>query len=170
MTPEELKKQQSESQQDNVPDNVDYIEAIKEMKQNTVDKGAYDKLKEDNQKLLKALIDGDKLESEVEDTRSIDDIRKELFDPDNQFTNLEYVTQSLELRDKLLAEGKPDPFLPYGSKIVPTNEDVEAANRVAKILKECVDYADGDPSIFTTELQRVMIDSSPVLSNKGRKK
>ena len=88
-------------------------------------------------------------------------MRKELFNGDAQLTNLEYVTKALELRDQLIAAGKPDPFLPYGEKIAPTNEDVEAANRVAKVLRECVDYADGDSSIFTNELQRVMIDTAP---------
>ena len=57
-----------------------------------------------------------------------------------------------------MAEGNPDPFLPVGKQILPTDEDVAAANRVADVLKECVDYAEGDSAVFTNELQRRLVD------------
>lgn len=57
-----------------------------------------------------------------------------------------------------MAEGKPDPFLPVGNQIAPTDDDIAAAERVAKVLQECVDYADGDSAVFTNELQRRTID------------
>ena len=58
----------------------------------------------------------------------------------------------------MIAEGKPDPFLPIGKQIMPTNEDIEAANRVAEVFQSCVDYAEGDSAVFTNELQRRTID------------
>ena len=153
---DEIVNQEAESTE------VDYVAAIKELKDSTVPKNQYEKLKEENKKLLQSLINGESIEgAEASSVPDVKELRKELFNGDAQLTNLEYVTKALELRDQLIAEGKPDPFLPYGEKIAPTNEDVEAANRVAKVLKECVDYADGDSSIFTNELQRVMIDTAP---------
>lgn len=159
---EEVKNPNSESQQENVPDNVDYIEALKEMKKNTVSKEAYEKLQGENKKLLQSLINGETIEGvEAPEAVDVSKLRKELFSTDANLSNLDYVTKALQLRDELIAQGKPDPFLPYGHQIAPTNEDIEAANRVAKVLQECIDYADGDSSIFTNELQRVMVDTAP---------
>jgi len=61
---------------------------------------------------------------------------------------------TLELRNTLIAKGERDPFLPYGSQIAPTPEDVEKAEKAAQIYQECIDYADGDSKLFTQELQR----------------
>ena len=58
----------------------------------------------------------------------------------------------------MISEGKPDPFLPIGEQILPTDEDVAAANKVAAVLQECVDYAEGDSAVFTNELQRRLVD------------
>lgn len=60
-----------------------------------------------------------------------------------------------------MAEGKPDPFLPVGSQITPEESDVAAANRVASVLQECVDYAEGNNDVFTNELQRRLIEIRP---------
>lgn len=141
---------------------TDYIAAITELREKTVPKEQYAKLKEENSKLLKSLINGEAIEG-IEDTSTPDvsELRTQLFGGEAELNNLEYVTKALELRNALIAEGKPDPFLPYGEKIAPTNEDIEAADRVAKVLQECVEYADGDSTIFTNELQRVMVDTSP---------
>ena len=40
----------SESGEENVNDSIDYIEAIKEMKQNSVSKESYEKVKQENKK------------------------------------------------------------------------------------------------------------------------
>lgn len=150
----------NESEQKNVPDNVDYIEAIKEIKANTVDKEAYNKLKEENKKLLDSLINGEAInqQSHVEKV-DISELRKDLFN--NEHSNIEYVEKALQLRDEIIKQGGKDPFLPYGEKILPTDEDIATANRVAEKLRECIEYADGNSDIFTTELQRIMIDTAP---------
>ena len=158
----------NESEQTNVSDNsANYIEAIKEMKKNTVDKAAYEKLKEENKQLLTAFMNGEKIEAEIKkEPVDIDKLRQDLFNNENN--NLEYITKALQLRDELIARGEKDPFLPCGSKIIPTEEDVATANRVAEKLKECIEYADGDSDIFTNELQRIMVDTSPITNTKRR--
>ena len=57
-----------------------------------------------------------------------------------------------------MAEGKPDPFLPIGEQIMPTDQDIQTAQKVADVLQECVDYAEGDSAVFTNELQRRLVD------------
>ena len=131
----------------------DYLAAIKELKQNSVARADFDKLKAENKKLIDAVVNGQSVDVEEQPKRrAIEDIRDDLFNHDHN--NLDYVKLALELRETLMSEGKPDPFLPMGAQISPTAEDVEKANKVAQVYQECIDYADGDSELFTQELQR----------------
>ena len=137
----------------------DYLATIKELKQNSVDRQKYDQLKAENKKLLESIVNGQELDlPKAEDKRSVEEIRSEMFKEDNGLTNLQYIKDALELRSALMSEGKPDPFLPVGNQIAPTDFDIATADRVATILQECVDYADGDSSVFTNELLRRTVD------------
>lgn len=143
-----------------------YIEAIKEMKENTVEKGLYDAALEENKKLLKMVMDGtkpeDKEQSKKELTEKITNLRKELFVEDSNLNDLQFVTKSLELRDAILERDGEDIFLPKGKNIVPTEADIEGAQRSAKVFRECVDYANGNNAIFINELQRRTIEVNPM--------
>ena len=131
----------------------DYLEAIKNLKETTVDRSKYDALKAENKKLLDAVVNGQEINVPQESkTRDVQTIREELFN--HEHNNLEYVTLALELRNTLIAEGKPDPFLPVGRQISPTREDEEIAAKCAQVYQECIDYADGDSELFTNELMR----------------
>ena len=157
MADEAVKETPSVSEQNNVADNSShYIEAIKEMKANTVDKEAYLKLKEENKQLLNSLVNGEGVDTPpVEEKESIDELRSKLFGTKRKdLTNLEFVENALKLREALMANGETDPFVPVGSKIKPTDDDFEKADKVAKVLQECVDYAEGNPDVFTDELKR----------------
>ena len=147
----------SVSEQNNVEnDSNHYIEAIKEMKANTVDKEAYLKLKEENKQLLNSLVNGEEIkDQEPEQKESIEELRSKLFGTKRQdLNNLDFVENALKLRNALMEAGQTDPFVPNGSKIKPTDEDFAKAKKVADTLQECVDYADGDPDVFTDELKR----------------
>ena len=156
----------SVSQQENVEqDTNNYIEAIKEIKANSVSKQAYDKLREENKQLLDSLINGKEIElPKQKEPVDIDKIRSKLFDEDRPLSNLEYVSNALKLRDELLERGERDPFLPYGQNISPTDEDITKADRVATVMKECLEYADGDSELFTNELMRRTNDAMPAKS------
>ena len=135
----------------------DYLEAIQALKQNSVDRSKYDALKAENKKLLDSIINGTEVAQPAkEDTKSIDELRANYLKEDQ--SNLEYITNALKLREALMAEGNPDPFLPIGEQILPTDDDVAKAAHVAEVLQECVDYAEGDSSVFTNELQRRLVD------------
>ena len=147
----------SVSEQNNVEnDSNHYIEAIKEMKANTVDKEAYLKLKEENKQLLNSLVNGEEIKGqEPEQKESIEELRSKLFGTKRKdLNNLDFVENALKLRNALMESGQTDPFVPNGSKIKPTDEDFAKAKKVADTLQECVDYADGDPDVFTDELKR----------------
>ena len=68
----------------------DYIEAIKSLKQNTVDKTAYDALRSENKKLLESLVNGEEIQPQNKVlTESIDELRHEILTNDH-LTNLDY--------------------------------------------------------------------------------
>ena len=156
----------NESRQENVVSNDNYIEAIKEMKDNTVAKEDYLKLKAENKQLLDTIVRGEQREAEAQAQPvkvDIDELRNDLFNKD--LNNLDYITKSLQLRNELLERGEKDPFVPFGKNILPTDEDIEKAEKVASVLQECVDIADGDSGVFTNELQRRLVD--PILPRKN---
>ena len=140
----------------------DYIAKITELKQNTVSKAEYEKLYNEHKKAVDALVNGGQLSPEEKEVPvDKDALRKELYCDNPNLTNLEYWKKTLQLRKAIMDEGGNDPFLPYGSKIAPTAEDVEKAERVAQTVQECIDYADSDSHIFTNELDRRTIDVMP---------
>lgn len=134
----------------------DYLAAINELKQNSVNREDYNKLKAENKKLLDSIVNGVPVEVQSPQRKSIEELRAAYLKEDQ--TNLEYISNALKLREALISEGKPDPFLPIGEQILPTDEDIAAANKVASVLQECVDYAEGDSAVFTNELQRRLVD------------
>ena len=142
-----------------VEDNTqDYLAAIKELKQNSVDRSEYDKLRAENKRLIDAVVNGQPGQEEPvvskHSKEQIDDLRNELFNSPKEFNNLEYITKAMELREALMENGEPDPFLPVGKQISPTRDDLEGAEKVAQVYKECIDYAEGDSEVFTNELMR----------------
>lgn len=137
----------------------DYLATIKELKQNSVDRQKYDQLKAENKRLLDSIVNGQEIDlPKQEQKRSIEEIRQELFKGDVDLSNLDFIKDALELRSALIAEGEPDPFLPVGNQIAPTDFDIATAEKVANVLQECVDYAEGDSAVFTNELQRRTVD------------
>lgn len=145
----------------------DYIQAINELKANTVDKSQYEKLKAENKKLLDSLVSGQTPEiAKIVEKPDVNELRKKLFNPDNNLSNLEYVDNMLKLRNVLIENGERDPFLPIGEKVEITADTVQKAENVANVLQDCVDYAEGDSGIFTAQLQRIMKDNGPI--KRGR--
>lgn len=145
---------------------TDYIKALEEIKKNSVSKDDYNKLKEENKMLLDAVVNnipsGEEEEVTVDQPVDVDKLREDLFGVDNQdMTNLDYITKAMKLRKALMDKGERDPFLPSGKNIIPTDEDINTAERVADAYQHCIDVADGDPDVFTQELQRITVDAVP---------
>ena len=142
-----------------VEDNTqDYLAAIKELKEKSVDRSEYDKLRAENKRLIDAVVNGQPGQEEQvvvkHSKEQIDDLRNELFNSPRELNNLEFITKAMELREALMENGEPDPFLPVGKQISPTRDDIEGAEKVAQVYRECIDYAEGDSEVFTNELMR----------------
>lgn len=156
MEEKELNNVSGDTVEDSTPD---YLAAIKELKQNSVDRSKYEELRAENKKLLEAVVNGSSVETPKEEVvKSLDELRHDLFNGETELSNLEFIKGSLELRRQLIAEGKPDPFLPVGQQIQPTDFDISTAQKVADVLQECVDYSEGDSDVFTNELMRRTVD------------
>ena len=135
---------------------AEYIEAIKEIKANSVPRDEFEALEKEKKDLLKALIEGGQIDQQTaKEKPDIKVLRAEIFNEDNKLTNLEYAKKALALRAAVLEETGQDIFLPYGANISPTPDDSEAAEKVANAFQSCIDYADGDSQLFTQELQRI---------------
>lgn len=164
--PEELFNEAGEQMSN---DSADYIAAINEMKQNSVSKEQYNKLKNENKQLLDALVSNKQIDIPEEKPKlSVADARKDFAQAcENGCTHLEYFEKALALRTAVLESGGPDPFLPTGSKVQPTYEQIERQNVIHEGLQQMIDFADGDPGIFNAEYQRRVVDTMPASIKKN---
>ena len=142
-------------------DSVDYIDAIKGLKEELAQQAKRnDTLRLQNKKLLDTVVNGQTVEAQVQvQKEDIQTLRNKVFNNPNQ-TNLEYITNVLNLRNRLLEEGQEDPFVPQGSQISATQADYDMANKVATVLQEMVDESEGDPNVFLNEYQRRVKDTN----------
>lgn len=136
--------------------NVDYIEAINNLKKNSVPKDDYEKLKAENKKLLNSIINGDQLPTDIKSNEpSIADLREELYGGEGfKGSDIEGWQKTLQLRKKIIEEDGYDPFVPQGRQATPTASDYEVADRVASVVSDCIEYAQGDNALFISELNR----------------
>ena len=126
---------------------LDLLKKYKELQDNSVSKEEYEKVLKEKKDIISQVLNG-QTPNEEQDNRSIDDIRKVLFKENSNLTNREYVENALALREKILAEGGRDPFLPYGEKISPDDNDYMVVDRVVKSLEDCLKIANGDDDVF----------------------
>ena len=144
---------------DNEPEMTakEYINQIKDLKEKTVSREEYERIKNDNKELAKALINGTGANipgiTKPEEKPDLDDLRKKLFTKKSK-NDLEYFTNLLALRDGVMADGQPDPFLPINREFRATAQDEADAERIATQIKEAIEYADGDPAVFSNDLRR----------------
>lgn len=144
---------------------TDYIEVINNLKANTVSKDIYNKLKDENKRLLESIVNGQ--QAEVQNTPKIsnDQLKKDLFT--KNLSNLEFIEKTLQLRQNIIEEKGEDIFAPDGPQFSFTEDDRRDAQRVADALQSCVDVADGNSAIFTNELQRILKDT-PLPNRRSR--
>lgn len=142
-----------------------YIKNLNDLKANSVDKKEYERVVAENKSLAAAILngtDGSSTKVEPTPTKSISQMRKELFYPERELSNLEYCAKTLELRDALIADGQPDPFLPNGHQYVADINDIQEANAAAEALRKAVNDANGDKDVFRQILQSRMVDTAPI--------
>lgn len=159
---EEQKKNPGQEEQGGgtSPDIQMYLDQIAKLKKETVSRQQYDELVENNRKLLQNLVDGNygKPEPTPEPKVDIAALRTKLYSGEYQGNDLSYMQDTLTLRKAIMDEGGVDPFLPLGSRISPTDNDIATAEKTAQVFQSCVDYAKGDNAAFINELARYTMD------------
>lgn len=163
--------QRNETEQD---ENVDYIEAIKELKNTTVPKDQYQRLREENKKLLNAVLNGQEVQGTPK-TETVENLQQELKDlkkdlsqaQEEGMSNLEYVSKSLKYRDTAIKLGLQDPFVP-NSPLGPDDNDFQTAKKVADRLQEIVDQSNGNPLVFRNLFDELVRDDSKMPKIKKR--
>lgn len=134
-------------------DNTVYIQTIQELKENSVDRKIYDKMKSERDMLIKSLANGDTLAAaESVEVRSLADCKADFLTKTT--SQCEYMEKVLALRDAAMREGQSDPFVAEGHHVKPTAYDYQRAQEIADIYRECLDYAEGDDQIFMNEINR----------------
>lgn len=153
---EEEREQQNPDDEPEMTAN-EYINQINDLREKTVSREEYERIKNDNKELAKALINGTGANipgiTKPEEKPDLDDLRKKLFTKKSK-NDLEYFTNLLALRDGVIADGQPDPFLPINREFRATSQDEADAERIATQIKEAIEYADGDPAVFSNDLRR----------------
>ena len=165
-----MEKEQERIESEN--ENTDYIEAIKQLKENSVSKEQYEKVKEDNKKLLNAVLNGQTVEQEQK-KESVEELQNDLRTlkknlanaQESGMSNLEYVDKALRYRDKALALGLMDPFVP-NSPLGPDDNDFQTAQKVADRLKEIVDQSEGNPAVFRNLFEQLVRDDPKIPMRK----
>ena len=137
---------------------VSAVDIITEMRQNTVPKDKYNKVMEENQKLMRALANGETIQVEAAKEPSAEELRKVWRDQDGK-SSLEIAKDTLALREAMIREGKRDPFLPNGKDFVPEAQDIKDAEDVAALLQWSIDNADETSSVFNSLLSSKLVDT-----------
>lgn len=133
----------------------DYIAAIQQLKENSVDKATYEKVKAENKRLTQALINGDRVKVEKPKV-DFEQLRKDACSPDVTMSDLDKTKAKLLYREEYIKRFGIDPLLPRdpNGRSTATQRDVEEVHFLVDTLQELVDYADGDPGLFKAEFNR----------------
>lgn len=144
----EPKEQKSESE---------IAKAYMDLKENSVSKEEYEKLRNEKEEIIKTIIDKRSISPEAQEKPDLKALCEKWQAPDQ--TNLEYCQNMLNYRKALIESGEADPFLPTGKDhAIPTDEEIQKAKKVADIMQECIDASDGDSGVFTAMLNSRMVD------------
>ena len=145
---------------------ANYLEQIRQLKENTVSKDLYDKAIAENKKLLSDYVNGTMNVENKEVEVTLEQARLAYQKPG--MDNLEQAKATLQLREKMMENGLGDPFLANG--VDPTVQDITDAQKVADFLQSCIDTAQGNAAVFQAEFYRGLQDTPMVAAKKGTRR
>lgn len=94
---------------------------------------------------------------------------KETINPDCSLSDIQIAKNIMDLRDYYIETKNEDILVPNSRMYENTQQDYDTAQRVSDIIKECIEYADGDNQLFVQEISRRMPNDSPVKAVVRRK-
>lgn len=175
-----IEEQQTPEQKPEMDAN-EYLKNIQELKDTTVSKELYEKLKKENEILAKNAINNIPVSNEPQlseaeisaaNRKRMDELRKELYaNNDSEMTNLDYITKTLELRDLVIKEDGYDPMVnQYLTKAEDQQYELEGVNRTVKAYKDLIEKSEGDPNVFEALLESntTVIGAKPTTTQKRR--
>lgn len=158
MTEEELLQQQQSGSGD--VDNTDYITAIKSLKENSVSKDKYDALAKEKKELLDALVNGQSVEQQNENTLEAREVYYKKYKENKFSSDLDYWDNFLKLRKATMNEFGYDPcvtgsygFTPEGTKVEATYGEAETIEQQMDLIEGMVEEANGNPVVFEALMQ-----------------
>lgn len=141
----------------------DLVQALNELKANSVSKEEYNKIREDNRVLLNNIVNGVQQPATADVSKpSVAELRDKLNHSKN---DLEYTETFLQLRDQAIEDTGRDPTANYSVDNI--DYELEQAQTVADTLKECIALAEGSPEVFKAQLMS-RLDDTPTLPKKRR--
>jgi hypothetical protein len=139
-------------------ENIDYIAAINELKQNTVSKDQYNKVINENKQLLQTLMDGGQVEIAEETNKpSLTELANKIAGA-KSMSNVEYIQTMCDYYDALVDAGYGDLAITVKHGGAYDEADKLAVERTINGLKEMLADADGDNNAFTALYQSVVRD------------
>lgn len=150
-----------------VEDNTsEYIAKINELKQNSVSKSQYDKLKAENKQLLDSLCNGTSFgQAQPQKVlRDYNEIGKELATADF-LTAKEFLALSEEFREAMIQQKGVDPWMYKGSSdhVEYTQEDYDNLEAIEMFVDHMHTFDDADKEHYVAEINRL----TPRISNKN---
>lgn len=139
--------------------NTDYIAAIQQLRENSVERAKYDKLKEENKRLVQSLVNGENIKVEKPSV-DVKEAARKVFTHDPNKTNLQCAIDELAYRDAVLEKHGVDVLLPNGPGAVVTQKDIEEVEFYVSTMRDLIDYANGDPALFRQEFNRRLQEPS----------
>ena len=172
-----MEQERNDKNNDNVNNEQeqDYLEAIQILKDTTVSKEQYEKLRAENKKLLNAVLNDQKADNKGEPVETVEQLQTDLRTLKNELanaqekgmSNLEFTSKALKYREKAMKLGLQDPFVP-NTPTGPEENDFRSAERVAEVLQKCVDEAKGNPATFRNLFEQAVRDDSKIPIKKRK--
>lgn len=165
----EKEQERNDTNNENNEQEQDYLEAIQNLKDNTVSKEQYEKLRAENKKLLNAVLNDQKADNKEEPVETVEQLQNDLRKIKSELanaqekgmSNLEFTSKALKYREKAMKLGLQDPFVP-NTPTGPEENDFRSAERVAEVLQKCVDEAKGNPATFRNLFEQAVRDDSKI--------
>ena len=156
-----MQENENKRNEEDVVDNTVYIDAIKELKENSVSKDKYDALIAERKQLIESIVNGQQDEAQEETPEigsRLDYYRKY---KENKFnSNLDFWDNMIKLRKATIAEYGADPTVtgnygltPEGEKVEPAYGEPEAMENAFNTIENMIKEADGDPRYFDALMQ-----------------
>lgn len=130
-----------------------YLDQIENLQKNSVSTDKYNSLLKENKALLEKIVSGKaEAEAAAKPEVDVDALRKQMFNPSAEMSNLDYCKGALTLRNEIIKSGGNDPFVGMGHQLTPTPEAYASAQRVADVMQQCIESCNGDSDVFTALL------------------